>query len=337
MSQSTTDLEAYVRQQAPGIAAAIKLVGEKARNEADIVFEIGKILAEFGRNIAGGLDFDLRPEREPTLVNGRADAVYNRFVIEYEPPRSLTRSNVSRNNQHAIEQVKRYIDGLERRDKRRKERLAGVVLDGCYFIFVRYRDGRWFEDEPLLVGDHSTEKFLRYLLSLSTELALTPENLVSGFGERSDVARQVVPALYRALRATENPKAQILFEQRQRQFREVSGYDPQGAQLDTRTLAGLYAVNDATVDVERLFFALHTYYATFIKLLALQVAHYYSRSGSSRSGSSRSGSSRSGSSRSGSSRSGSSRSGSSRAAVPTRGRKVSSITARVRVPVRTPC
>jgi methylase of polypeptide subunit release factors len=45
--------------------------------------------------------------------------------------------------------------------------------------------------------------------------------------------------------------------------------------LDAVVLAKSYAVKDAQPDIERLFFAIHTYYATFIKLLALQVAHYY--------------------------------------------------------------
>jgi hypothetical protein len=40
-------------------------------------------------------------------------------------------------------------------------------------------------------------------------------------------------------------------------------------------LAKSYAVQDKQPNAERLFFALHTYYATFIKLLAVQIATYY--------------------------------------------------------------
>ncbi|MBI2939992.1 MAG: N-6 DNA methylase, partial [Chloroflexi bacterium] len=168
-----------------------------------------------------------------------------------------------------------YLGGIERLDRHRKERLAGVVLDGSYYIFVRFREGRWHLDDPLRVDAHSTETFLRYLLALSTELALTPENLVRDFGENSNVARQVVPALYRALRTTASPRVQTLFRQWQRQFHEVAGYEAAGGQLDGGALARLYAVHDRSPDLDTLFFAIHTYYATFIKLLALQVAHYY--------------------------------------------------------------
>ncbi len=133
---------------------------------------------------------ELQAEHERTLVTGRADAIFNRLVIEYEPPRSLTPTNNSRANQHAIGQVQSYLTGMEKDDLRSKERLAGVVLDGCYFIFCRYRQRRWVIESPQPVNAHSTADFLRYLISLSTELAVTPENLQRDFGEGSEAARQ---------------------------------------------------------------------------------------------------------------------------------------------------
>jgi SAM-dependent methyltransferase len=264
-------LEAFVRERAPAIAADIQKVAKLSHNEADLVAEVEKILERFAKSF----DIQLHLSRERTLVNGRADAVYNRLVIEYEPPRSLRQSASHGANQHAIEQVKQYLSGLERLDRQRKERLAGVVLDGSFFIFVRYRDECWRVDDPIPVNPHSTETFLRYLLSLSTELALTPENLVRDFGENSNTARQVVPILYQCICCSGHPKVKVLFEQWQHQFREVSGYDPAGGQLDPAEVARLYAVKERYPDLEKLFFAIHTYYAAFIKLLALQVAHYY--------------------------------------------------------------
>lgn len=266
-----TELEAFVRQRAPEISRDILAVARQARNEADLVAEVEKLLEHFAKNF----DVGLRLERERTLVNGRADAVYNRFVIEYEPPGSLRASNLYTHNKHAIEQVQQYMEGLERLDRHKRERLAGVVLDGSFYIFVRFRDTHWRVDDPLPVDPQSTETFLRYLLSLSTELALTPENLMRDFGENSNAARRVVPALYAALLGTENPKVRTLFRQWQRQFHEVTGYDAVAGQLEAAALARLYAVTDRSIDLERLFFSVHTYYATFIKLLALQVAHYY--------------------------------------------------------------
>lgn len=270
-SYSPVELEAYVRQRAPEVARDFRSAAQKANNEADLVAEAEKVIERFSHKF----DVPVHLQRERTLVNGRADAVYNRFVIEYEPPRSLRKSNSYHHNIHAVGQVKHYMEGLERLDRHRKERLAGVVLDGSYYIFVRYRDDHWRIDDPLPVDAHSTETFLRYLLSLATELALTPENLVRDFGENSNTARACVPALYNALRAADNPKVKVLFQQWRRQFQEVFGYDSSNTQLDAAGLARLYAVRDRAPDIEHLFFAIHTYYATFIKVLALQVAHYY--------------------------------------------------------------
>ena len=270
---NATQLEDFVRDRAPQIAHDIRAAAEKAHNEADLVAEVEKLLDRFDRN--SDFDIQLHLERERTLLNGRADAVYNRLVIEYEPPHSLQKTNSAHTNRHAIDQVKQYMDGLERLDRHKKERLAGVVLDGYFFIFIRHREERWFEDDPLPVDAHSTQTFLRYLLSLSTELALTPDNLERDFGENSNTARQVVPAFYKAIKETQNPKAKILFQQWQRQFQEVSGYDPSSGQLDTAEIGKEYAIKDKNPDLDRLFFAIHTYYATFIKLLALQVAYFY--------------------------------------------------------------
>lgn len=271
MAYSPVQLEGFVRDRAPEIAQDIRSAAQRARNEADLVAEVEKLLERFARNF----DVSLHLDRERTLVNGRADAVYNRFVIEYEPPGSLRKDLTARHNQHAVGQVKQYMEGLERLDRHKKERLAGVVLDGSFYIFVRYREDRWRVDDPLPVTPHSTETFLRYLLSLSTELALTPENLVRDFGENSNVARQVVPALYRALSTTGSPKVQVLFQQWRRQFSEITGYEAGSEQLDVQKLAKSYAVTDKEPGAERLFFAIHTYYATFIKLLAVQIATYY--------------------------------------------------------------
>lgn len=289
-----TELEAFVRQRAPQISQEIRDAACKACNEADLVAAVERVIEKFAQNF----DVTLTLQRERTLINGRADAVYNRFVIEYEPPGSLRKEPNARPNQHAVGQVKQYMEGLERLERHRKERLAGAVLDGSFFIFVRFRDDHWRIDDPVPVSAHSTETFLRYLLSLSTEKAVTPENLVRDFGENSNTARAVVPALYRALAALTTPpgplsspevgrgegdggevraaaKVATLFRQWRRQFQEVTGYDPAGGQLDASALAKSYAVKDAQPDIERLFFAIHTYYATFIKLLAVQIAHYY--------------------------------------------------------------
>jgi hypothetical protein len=50
--------------------------------------EVENVLERFASNFGVTLSLD----RERTLINGRADAVYNRFVIEYEPPGPYARA-----------------------------------------------------------------------------------------------------------------------------------------------------------------------------------------------------------------------------------------------------
>lgn len=264
MPYTPIDLEDYVRQRAPVIAKEIQAATQKAHNEADLVAAVERVIERFARNFDVGLHLD----RERTLVNGRADAVYNRFVIEYEPPGSLRKESSWRHNKHAVEQAQRYMLGLERLDRHKKERLAGAV-------FVRFRGDHWHIDDPVPVSPHSTETFLRYLLSLATELALTPENLVRDFGENTVVSRLAVPALYNALRTSNIPKVHILFQQWQRLFSEICGYEEGSTRLDVAKLAKVFGVKEPDPSPLHLFFAIHTYYATFIKLLAVQIAHYY--------------------------------------------------------------
>src|SRR5688572_15287195 len=85
------------------------------------------------------------------MLEGRADTVYNRLVIEYERPGFLKPSNKHGNNQHAIQQAKDYIGGLHRRERHAKERYAGVVCDGHYFIFLQFREGDWHVEPPVPV------------------------------------------------------------------------------------------------------------------------------------------------------------------------------------------
>jgi len=99
------------------VADGFRRAAQKAHNEAEFRSEAAKVIEAFAD--AAGLDLHLR--QEYTLVNGRADAVYNRFVIEYENPGVLRDKNSYAANQHAIGQVKDYIQGIVRRQRHKEE------------------------------------------------------------------------------------------------------------------------------------------------------------------------------------------------------------------------
>lgn len=264
-------LEELIRRESPRIARAIGEAAANARNEAEFRRPFANQIEEFARP----LDVSFRVQEERTLIAGRADAVYNRFVIEYEPPRSLHGSNGYASNRHAVGQLKQYIDELHRVERHRVDRMAGVATDGSWYIFARYKQGSWTVDDPLPVTPESTATFLRYLASLSTEVALTADHLVRDFGENTTVSRLCVSTLYQVLGSTDRPKVKVIYDQWRQQFAEVCGYDESRSRVDLRRLARNYGIRESSPNALLLFFAIHTYYATFIKLLALQVAHFY--------------------------------------------------------------
>jgi len=263
-------IEKELKAKAPYFAQKIKEAAQTSNNEAEFKTKVALLIKE----VASKVGLNLHVREEYTLINGRADAVYNRLIIEYEPPRSLRQNNSFRTNQHAISQLKGYIEGLVRRERHRPERLAGVVFDGAYFIFVRSKEGIWHIDPPLKVDDYSSEYFLKLLFSLSSELALIPENLVRDFGENTVVSRKVVSSLFKALTSTDNPKVKTLFEQWSLNFSEVCDYE-EASKLRVESFARKFGITQKPLQSFPFFFCLHTYYATFIKLLALQVAQYY--------------------------------------------------------------
>jgi SAM-dependent methyltransferase len=260
-----------IDEKAKSVARDFQKAADDSRNEAEFRSRASKVIELF----ADAAELNLIPREEYTLLNGRADAVYNRFIIEYKDPGSLRDSNRLKVNTNAIAQLKGYLSDLTRLERHKAERLAGVAFDGRFFIFVRQKDRAWQIDDPLPVTPGSAVRFLRTLSSLSTELALIPDNLVRDFGERSYIAANVVGPFYAALSATSIPRVKKLFEQWSRQFSEVCDYD-QASKLNVSGLAVSYGVKAAKqVDPFRVFFCIHTYYAVLIKLLAVQITHFY--------------------------------------------------------------
>jgi len=264
------NIEDEIKAVASDFARQIQTAAAEAHNEAEFRTKVARFVEEFSDKVR--LPIYLREEY--TLVEGRADAVYNRLVLEYKAPGVLRENNSYGSNRDAIKQVKDYIQGLVRREHHKPERLAGVVLDGHYFIFVRSREKVWQEDRPAKVESSSTEYFLKLLASLSTELALIPDNLIRGFGENTRVSRWAVSTLYKALIESQNPKVKKLFEQWSLQFGEVCDYEA-ASKLKVDAFARRFGITGKDIKSFYFFFCLHTYYATFIKLLAVQVVNYY--------------------------------------------------------------
>src|SRR5574341_1450845 len=138
------------------------------RNEADFRREMALVL----RDVTDEAGVNLTPRDEFVVASGRIDSIYNRFIVEYKKPGVLKKANTHAANVAAIDQLKGYLQDIATREHRSMERLAGVALDGRYFVFVRPVAESWVADDPVPVSPASTERFLRMLFSLAQGRAL---------------------------------------------------------------------------------------------------------------------------------------------------------------------
>ncbi len=264
--------EETLRRQAPIVAQQITQAANWAESEEDLRIETEKALDLFKREAKIS---ELKGHHEVTIGKGRADSVYNYVVIEYKKPGRLKEANDSPGNKEVINQLKDRFKGLEKDEKRKIDKLFGVGLDGYRFIFLRYRDNAWDVANPVDVTPYSTERFLRALLALAAAgKAFQPQYLTGDFGAESDLSQKGINSFYRAIANTDSEKAKVLFDEWKILFGEVGGYDISSFDDKIQTLAKFYGIKGKPNPSE-LLFAVHTYYALFMKLLAAEIMNYF--------------------------------------------------------------
>jgi methylase of polypeptide subunit release factors len=262
------DIEKIAAEQAPRVAKELLTAAKRGGTEADFRREAARIIEQ----ACAAAELIIIPRDEFSVARGRVDSVYNRLILEYKRPTAIRETNEGQTNQKTIEQVKDYIKDVAKKERREAQRLAGVALDGFYFIFVRKIGEGWSVDEPMPVNAASTELFLRLLFSLAHGVALVPENLVEDFGPRTLRAQRAVKALYTALHGSKHPLVLKLFEQWRLFFSEATDYKEWAEQIESkeefRNFVKGMGLDPRYVEAPKVFFALHTYYALLIKLVA---------------------------------------------------------------------
>lgn len=264
----SAEVESIAAEQAKGVANELLSIAKRGGTEADFRREAARLLEDAGAR--AGLT--IVPRDEFSVARGRVDSVYNRLVLEYKRPGVVRDSNKGRGNQDVIKQVKDYILDVAKRERREAQRLAGVATDGFYFLFVRRVGEGWSVDDPAPVSPASTERFLRLLFSLSAGAALVPENLVIDFGPRTLRAQRAVRALYTALHSSKHPLVVKLFEQWRLFFSEATDYKEWAERIESkeefRSFVKGMGLDPRYAEAPKVFYALHTYYALLIKLVA---------------------------------------------------------------------
>ncbi len=270
-----TSLDELISKKAEEFADQVRAAAAMADKEEEIRIEVEKQLA-FVQKEAG---VKLQGKHEFTVASGRVDSVYDRVIIEYKNPASAgARIGPSPNSPGAkkvVEQIKSRFYDL--RSKETLNTLFGVGCDGNHFIFVRYYLDKWHVEEPVEVNKYSAERFISVLFSFGRGAKrFEPEYLAGDFGSaEGSVAREGIKVLYDAICSTTNAKAQTFFNQWKILFGEVCGYDVDNPSEKIKKLATFYGVPSRGVKPAEMLFAVHTYYALFMKLLAGEIIGHF--------------------------------------------------------------
>jgi len=269
--QQHESLDEIVSHSAIVLADQIQKAAAWAKSEMDLQVEVAGALKEFARRAKITLDV----HHNVTVATGRPDSVYSNVIVEYKDPGTLSANRDAANNKKLIEQIRQRFYDMRREEHRSMNSMFGVGTDGKYFIFVRFRDEKWTDQEPLEVNRYSTERFLWALYNLGQKgKPYQPEYLHGDFGSDSLIAQEGVRTLYDEILKTDNPKAQVFFNQWKILFGEVCGYDVENLSDKLKKLAEFYGVHGKP-HPGQLLFALHTYYALLIKLLAAEIVSFF--------------------------------------------------------------
>ena len=204
----------------------------------------------------------------PLASYGRADAIYNRFVIEFEPPGSLRPSLMHSATRHAVTQVKQYLRGVSDRDGLPLERLAGCAFDGTWIVYITWERGEWHETRPRSVDTESLQALVDTLGSLATGRGLAADNLDQDFGRASDCAGRLVPLLFNAA-TSGSDRTEAMFRQWSHDLGIASGPFSTTDLDDWQVICEELGLPSGPRDALHVLFALQTYFSLVAKLVAL--------------------------------------------------------------------
>lgn len=287
---SASDITQSVAQD---LADRIRQAAKDSTTEQGLVVAVETALGP----VLDHLGIPKQAQYEKTLLQGRADAVYGSVIIEYEAPGKL--STVP-GRAEALGQARQYMrEQAEIRSPGQPEevlpKLVGVVLDGFHIGFVLWRPGgepdadlfemrtedpqlsldteeeitgRFQQLGPFEVSADSITDLLRFLRALSRR-PLEAAALATEFGPESETARTVVGALDQALQGTSSDRTTMLYAEWLRVFGAIYGDKSKVKRAAVKALADTYGVEDD--DVGRMLFAVHTYFALVMKILAVEL------------------------------------------------------------------
>jgi len=200
------------------------------------------------------------------VTGGRIDALYGHVVIEYKAPGKLLREpDVAR----AKEQLIGYIREEAEVEGRFKLFLGVILADRIGFVRYDEKSKTWLLRGPYDLNRETVLRLVEAIRGLRRK-KLAVDELLKDFGPKSDTAVSMVNVLYGKVTSSKSPKVEALFNDWKRLFSQVCAYSPE----KLKGLEAEYGLS-GKVDYSALLFAVHTYYALVMKLLAAEVAYLF--------------------------------------------------------------
>jgi methylase of polypeptide subunit release factors len=251
------------------LADAILKCASESRNEEELKMAVEKLIDPIIRGWGIKASYEHKTRHEISGI--RKDALYGHVIIEYKKPGELDSKSKFIEFK---EKVKEYII-KEAVDPKYFGRWFGIIIDGYKISFIRFRKNEWEEqDEPLKVNAQTVLRLLESIRGLRRK-PIDAEFLLLDFGPKSEISKKVILTFYNSLVGKIKPRTNMLFNDWKRVFSQVCSYSPD-------KLAGLVEYYDLAdrkkVDVEKLLYAIHTYYTILMKLLTSEIVTLFADS-----------------------------------------------------------
>lgn len=209
---------------------------------------------------------------------GRNDASYNQVIIEFKDKGLFKGSVNSRSFKEAIfDRLEKYITRRAKAEGIPEEDYIGIAIDGDHICFAFMKNGK-IKHRNLLPFNPSSVALVAQACFDSKRRAVTAENLVEDFGHRAKIGNAMMAALVdqleEKLTQPSNNKTRLLFEEWRSLFGQVA--DLSKAQTDEIRKHIPFSPKLPKADVvAAALFAIHTYNAFVMKLLAAEIVAQY--------------------------------------------------------------
>jgi len=178
--------------------------------------------------------------------------------------------NAKRARDHAVDQVKEYIEKLAVEQGVTQESLLGLAFDGENIIYVRWGD-KWIISRMYKTDIDTLPQLLESFRGLYRE-PLTSKALTKNFGFNSETCRKMINTLNINLINYKSERTKVLYNEWFKFYSESCGYDfskPKKSLVDFVKKVGL-----KKTETPKAIFCLQTYFSLILTLLASDIVSY---------------------------------------------------------------